>query len=159
MKKISAPESPKSNDRIISMGWLYFLPLLFGPFVGSFFLAKNFRVLGCKKCARNVWLLGVAIFILLFIIVSFPMTAKIFKHNHTTFAIGYAAIFFSIARVYQHEKYKKFIETGGKKYSVWKLWAFTLLIAFLTIIAGSLLSFLIDYLAPGHDFSNLILYS
>ncbi len=118
------------EKKIYSTGQIWGSSFIFGPLAGIYLLSKNFETFKDKEKAKQTLVIGLGItiaFVIILLLVELPKTGAVFP-------IVYTAIIAYCADKNQKEKIKQHLDSGGKKYSNWRVLGISIL-SLLVLIA------------------------
>jgi hypothetical protein len=109
--------------------WLAILvsSVIGGPLGGVYMLGENFKVMGKKDSARKTFIIGAASVIAISIaLILTPENIVEQIPNYLLTAVA-AGVLAGLAKKHQEKGIKDILSSGGKKQSVWKIAAITVL--------------------------------
>ncbi len=113
---------------------------IFGPIAGIYLLSKNFETFKDNENAKRTLIIGlgiVTILIIIALLIEIPKTGMIIP-------IIYTVLIKQYANACQKEKIKQHLDSGGKKYSNWRV----LGISILSLLALLALALVIVMILP-----------
>ncbi|MCP9611115.1 hypothetical protein [Coprobacter tertius] len=105
-----------SRKRVYTPNMIYVAAFIGGPFAGAYLMAENFSVFGRRRFAGITWI-ATFIFITLFAL-EYSFMEKI---PNFLIPVTYSTIYMFLAKCYQGEQIRECLETGGLKWSIWKV--------------------------------------
>jgi len=122
------------EKKVYSERWIWFASLIGGPLAGCYLMSKNFNTFGKNDYAKKSFKIGIISTGLLFLALNFLPSAIIDIIPSYLIPILYTIIISTYLKKYQGEELKNYINSGGKKYSGWKVTGISILSLIITII-------------------------
>ena len=132
-----------NDKKLYSERWIWFASYIGGPLAGCYLMSKNFELLGKIDYAKKSFKIGIFSMALFFLGLIFVPSSIIDIIPSYSLPIIYTLIIASFVKKYQGNELKEHFNSGGKKYSGWKVTGISILSLIITLIYYLILVFVI----------------